>query len=478
MRALDEIKQDLAATRERRDRIKDDIDGIFARANGEQLDDGRAERVGNLSAGLSSVNAEVESLEDEWRSAVEEGLRTGELSTDSSELPARRPDGSRDLGDPRLRGVRDKALRAIERHAEFPSTEATERVEKVVRHNDPQGIIARYLTAVGDPNYSSAFSKMLGDPQMAHLKFSAREVEAVRTVTAIESERAMATTTTGVPVPYQLDPTLIYAGSGALNPFRQICRVETVTEGTWKGVNTQDVTLAYSAEAAESADNTPTLAQPSITTQRVIGFVPFSIELSQDWNSIVPELTGALSDGKDILDATAFLTGTGTNQPGCVLNIGGTGGLTTTQRVLTTTTAVYAIGDPYLLKAALPARFINTSTYVAAPGVWDITYRFVGGNSAEPFQLESRGGDMLGRPKVELSTMVTTTTTTGSKIMLFGDFKTGYLIADRLGMTVELIPHIVGSGSRFPTGQRGLVAIWRTGGGVVAANALRYLEVK
>jgi HK97 family phage major capsid protein len=74
--------------------------------------------------------------------------------------------------------------------------------------------------------------------------------------------------------------------------------------------------------------------------------------------------------------------------------------------------------------------------------------------------------------------MSTGVTTTGQKIMMLGDFKTGYLIADRLGMQVELIPHLVGSGSRFPTGQRGLVAIWRTGGGVVAANALRYLEVK
>lgn len=210
----------------------------------------------------------------------------------------------------------------------------------------------------------------------------------------------------------------------------------------------------------------------------MIGFIPFSIELSQDWNSIVPELTGALSDGKDILDATAFLTGTGTNQPGGVLNIGGTGGLTTTQRVQTTTTATYAVGDPYLLKAGLPARFINTSTYVAAPGVWDVTYRFVGGNSTEPFQMPSRGGEMLGRPKVELSTMSTTVGTTGQKIMLLGDFKAGYLIADRLGMQVELIPHLVGATNRFPTGQRGLVAIWRTGGGVIAANALRYLEVK
>jgi HK97 family phage major capsid protein len=298
----------------------------------------------------------------------------------------------------------------------------------------------------------------------------------VRIATRIDAERAMATTTTGVPVPYQLDPTLIYAGSGALNPFRQICRVETVTEGTWKGVNTQDVSLAYSAEAAEASDSSPTLAQPSITTQRCIGFIPFSIEVGQDWGSLVPELTQALADGKDVLDATAFLTGTGSNQPGGVLNIGGTGGLTTTQRILTNTTAVYAVGDPYRLKTGLPARFINAATWVAAPGIWDTTYRFVGGNSTEPVQMETRGGDMLGRPKVELSTMVTTTTT-GSKIAMLGDFRTGYMIADRLGMQVELIPHLFGAANRFPTGQRGLFAIWRTGAGVVAANAIRYLEV-
>lgn len=248
MRTLDEIREDLKAARERRETIRDDMDRLQATGEWEK---GHSERAENLARGFENSRREVESLEDEWREAAAEGLRTGELSTDSAEGPSERRGESRDLGDPRLRGVREKALRAIEAHAEFSSAEATERIEKVVRRNDPQGIIARYLMAVGDPNYATAFSKMLGDPQMAHLKFSAREVEAVRTVTAVEAERAMATTTTGVPVPYQLDPTLIYAGSGALNPFRAICRVETVTEGTWKGVNTQDVTLAYSAEAAE-----------------------------------------------------------------------------------------------------------------------------------------------------------------------------------------------------------------------------------
>jgi HK97 family phage major capsid protein len=92
--------------------------------------------------------------------------------------------------------------------------------------------------------------------------------------------------------------------------------------------------------------------------------------------------------------------------------------------------------------------------------------------------LPTREGPVIGMPKVELSTMGTATTTTGTKIMMAGDWKTGYLIADRLGMQVELVPHLFGAANHYPTGQRGLFAIWRTGRGVVAANALRYLEVK
>jgi hypothetical protein len=61
------------------------------------------------------------------------------------------------------------------------------------------------------------------------------------------------------------------------------------------------------------------------------------------------------------------------------LNIGGTNGLTTTQRVLTATTATFAVGDPWLLKGALPARFVGSSTFAAAPGTFDTAFRFVGG---------------------------------------------------------------------------------------------------
>lgn len=54
-----------------------------------------------------------------------------------------------------------------------------------------------------------------------------------------------------------------------------------------------------------------------------------------------------------------------------------------------------------------------------------------------------------------------------------GDFSR-FVIIDRIGLTIELIPHIVGTNHR-PTGQRGLFAYWRVGSKVVDAGAFRAL---
>jgi predicted phage gp36 major capsid-like protein len=55
--------------------------------------------------------------------------------------------------------------------------------------------------------------------------------------------------------------------------------------------------------------------------------------------------------------------------------------------------------------------------------------------------------------------------------------RTGYKIVDRLGLSAEIIPHMLGT-NRLPLGVRGMYCYWRTGAAVVAQNALRYLEVK
>jgi HK97 family phage major capsid protein len=59
------------------------------------------------------------------------------------------------------------------------------------------------------------------------------------------------------------------------------------------------------------------------------------------------------------------------------------------------------------------------------------------------------------------------------KHVVFGDFSR-YLIVDRVGLTVDFIPHLFGASQR-PTGQRGLYCYWRNGAKVLDANAFRAL---
>ena len=62
-------------------------------------------------------------------------------------------------------------------------------------------------------------------------------------------------------------------------------------------------------------------------------------------------------------------------------------------------------------------------------------------------------------------------------LVIMGDFGTGYKIVDRLGMSAELIPHVMGA-TRLPLGVRGPYCYWRTGAGVIAPKRVRYLEVQ
>jgi HK97 family phage major capsid protein len=296
--------------------------------------------------------------------------------------------------------------------------------------------------------------------------------------------RAEGTTTAGgFAVPFQLDPSIIHTSSGAINPLRDLARIiPIVGTNQWKGVSADAPTASYDVEASEVSDDSPVLAQPVINIAMGRAFVPFSIELSMDWggvggSAIQTELTSLLQQSRDILDATKFLLGTGTNEPVGLLTIGTTGALTTGQRIQTTTSATYAVGDVYKLKQAVFGTVFGPSAvWVMNPTLLDTTYRFVAqGSTTEPALMPSgRGGDIVGIPKRELSTLVATTTT-GSRIAVLGDWS-GFAIADRIGTTVELVSTLFGASGR-PTGQRGLFLYWRSGSGVIAPNKLRYLEV-
>jgi HK97 family phage major capsid protein len=299
-------------------------------------------------------------------------------------------------------------------------------------------------------------------------------------VSQVESERVMSdgtTTAGGFAIPIGIDPTINLTSSGALCPVREVADVRQITTHELRLVSADTPASTYAAELTEVGDGSPTLAQPVATTQKGQSFIPFSIEIGQDWGGLQEQLLKLLADGRDILDSTKFLSGSGTAEP--VGLFAASGGLTTSQRIQTALTGTFGISDSYALREGLAgSRFFANANFMAHPTTFDAMYRMVGGgNTTEPLPMpQGRGGPYVGSPKLEWNAMATGTTT-GTKIVVLGDWS-GYVIADRIGAQVELIQNLFGSASRFPIGARGLYFYWRTGTCVLKPNAFRYLEMK
>jgi HK97 family phage major capsid protein len=453
----------------RRDGLETELEQVRARISaGGDASGGLEERSTNLRRAIDKANEEIVDADEEMRSEL------GRMAHD----PRHTEMGAVfDVpGTPSRMEARDDGMHTLERFYESGdlTRHAAERLEAVIESpNDPHGLAGQYLSAVGDPSYASAFGKILASPQTAHLKMDAAEIAAVQRVGQVETLRALAEGTGssgGFAIPIQIDPTIVMSSDGALNPVRQIARIEQTISLEWRGVSSDGVVASYDAEAAETSDDTPTLAQPIVKCGRGTAFVPFSMELEQDWRTLQQELTRLISDARDVLDSSKFATGTSTttNEPEGVL-------VGATVTVTSATTAVFALGDVWTLREALPARFIASSSILGHPTQFDRIYRFTGGNSAEPLLMVTRDGPCVGRPAYEWSSM-SSATSSAAKVLVIGDFKQ-YLIADRIGMQIEIVPTLFGS-NRLPTGQRGLFAIWRTGAKVLTSNAFRVLVIR
>jgi HK97 family phage major capsid protein len=488
-RSLGAIQSDEKQFRDRVARLVDEKRSLEIKADIDGVNDGLTQRLGTVERGIENASKELAELGNEHRAELRRRIDEGSVSTESEQdqIDRARPPESEtrvqtEQVDPHRKAALDGAMRSLERCCgrATMSDRAASAVENVVRHGDPTGTTGRYIAAVGADEYNSAFGKLLQYGTTASMRMTSGEMAAMQRVSQVESERAMIDGTGssgGFAIPIEIDPTILLTSSGALNPVRQVADVRQMAGYTLRLVSADTPASTYAAELTEATDGSPTLVQPTLTAAKGQSFIPFSIELDQDWTGLQQQLLRLLADGKDILDATKFLTGSGSNEPQGLFN--GAGGLQTSQRVQTAITGTFGIGDGYALREGIaPTRFFANAVFAAHPTTWDSLYRTVGGgNTTEPQPFtQGRGGAFVGTPKIEWSTMGTGTTT-GTKIVILGDFS-GFVIGDRIGSQVELIPHIFGSASRYPTGQRGLYYFWRTGSAVAKPNAFRYLEMK
>jgi HK97 family phage major capsid protein len=362
---------------------------------------------------------------------------------------------------------REGARRAVENlqfESETPE-KAKAHAEKLLMRDERDAAFATRVLTTGSALYDRAFGKMVMGKPLSTQEDAA--LKAAISNTGLGSE---------TPVPVTIDPTVILTSDGAVNPLRQIARTVTITGSKWQGISSDGVDVVYEAELTQVADTTPVFEAPQAEVAKAHAYIEFSIEVDQDWGELRSNLGIMFQDAKDMKEAEKFLLGSGVNEPEGLLTalIASPASI-----VYTATLNTFTDADLYAVKAALPPRFRSGASWLANDAVFSAVRQFdTAGGAALWVQLEAdRPARLLGRPVYEASEMSGEYTSGNEEILVYGDFGRGFIIVDRVGLNVELIPHVLGV-NRRPIGARALYAYFRNTSALLTANAFRVLTVK
>jgi HK97 family phage major capsid protein len=336
-------------------------------------------------------------------------------------------------------------------------------------------LIAAFLVATSNPHYRSAFQKASSGLSPV---FSPEEARAVRDVNNLKRAMSVGTPAAGgYAVPVIIDPTIILTAQGSDNPILRRARVETITVDKWKGLSSAGVSWKFGAEASASTDNSPSMAQPEVDTHRADGFIPFSIEIGQDWPGFAERMSDLLGSGYDELLAENLTTGSAADTPRGILS---RLALQTNPDVSTEVGAsgTIAPSDIYSMWARLPQRHRRRGSLAwMSSTVTQNAVRQLG--TLDPNftvdMTEDGIGNLLGAPYDMNDYFDDLVADTGTeKLAVVGNWQ-GFLVAQRAGMNVEFVPMLFDVTNNRPTGQRGWFAWARVGSDVVDPTAFQML---
>jgi HK97 family phage major capsid protein len=434
----------------------------------------RESRRSELRTRLESGHAGTESGTDPGPPQVNAG-RSKEDPYDLTNLQTFGRSTSQVVGE-----LRSRAESAVESHRDLTDDQRQAVVTKMQRVSDRGGFIPSYILRTGADAYGEAFHKYLAGrsdtwtDEERHAVIAAEEVRAALSTTDANG---------GYAIPFTLDPTLILTNDGTVNPVRQLARNVTVVTDNWNGLTSAGVTASWDGQQAEVSDDSPTFGQPSITPKKAQAFVQGTIEITQDYPGLVGDLQMLFADGKDRLESEAFISGTGANQPqGIVTALTGT-----SSEIATKTAEVLAVADIYGLAEVLPPRFRGARSKVAwikELSTINAIRQFATSNNYHAFLTDLSAGQprqLIGYPLHEASEMdaysaVNTAANGTHRLSVIGDWN-HYVVVDRIGATVEYIPHLFNTANNLPDGRRGWYMHWRTGADSVLDAAFRMLKL-
>lgn len=392
-------------------------------------------------------------------------------------------------GDPRSATrteLRDRALAAVEQRGGNLNDRQRTGLERLLRTStsDTDGsIIAERLLLTENDAYRSAFAKGVSQAAPA---FTSEEAQALDAFRAFDRKHALRAANEGTGsaggfgIPVLIDPSIILTSGAADAPILDVATVKTITTNQWKGVTSAGFTWSFQAESAVAPDNTPTLAQPTIPVYAARGFIPYALELEQDYPGFQEEMQTLLAQGYVNLLAAKTMTGSGSSEPT---------GIFTAMQNATTAPAHYTVTTAGTLGAvdvrkgwgAVPERFRSRSStrWLMSVSVENLIRAFGNNNALADYtvNLAADGTSVLtGRPIILTDYAPNFTgQTTAFSYAVVGDLSAFYII-QRAGMTVELVPHLFDPTTGRPIGQRGWFAFARIGFDCVNPNALRLIS--
>lgn len=354
-------------------------------------------------------------------------------------------------------------------------------ITKLLRKQDADTdgeLLASFMIATSNPHYRSAFQKATSSITPV---FTPEEGRAVNEVNWLKRAMAIGTSASGgFAVPVVIDPTVILTAQGSTNDLLRLARVETITTDRWRGLSSAGVSWKFDTEAAPSTDNSPTIAKPEVPTYRADGFIPYSIEVGQDWPGFAEEMSRMLSLGYDELLADKLTTGSAANTPtGLIPRLVQQTSPDVSNPTITAGSVVGA--DVYAAWARLPQRHRRKSTtaFMSSTDVQN-AIRSLGTvyNNFSVDITQEAIPHLFGKeyPMNDYMSSMQVGTAAGN-LLVVGDFK-GFLVAQRAGMSIEFVPMLFDVTNNRPTGQRGWFAYARVGSDVVDPTAFQLLQNK
>jgi HK97 family phage major capsid protein len=336
---------------------------------------------------------------------------------------------------------------------------------------------AALVVAASNPVYRDALNVVLANPERGMWTLTEEQRAAVGAVEAARASLSTNTGTGGWLVPLALQPSLSIANDGAANPFRQMATVEQTISSPARLVKSTGITAEWKTENAAASDASPTFTKVDVSLFAASAYADASYEIAQDARRLMDDLPRLFADARDRIEAAAFATGDGSAAPaGVVTRVTAV----TASRVSPATGGAFVVGDVYKVWDALPARARQSSKvgWIAHNAILSKIRQFdtAGGSAFWADLGASTPANLLGAPIYEASSMASSVTT-GSNVLLAGDFSAFHIFDHVAGTTLHYIPAVIDQATGRPKGAAGWHMFGRVGSDVADESQFRVLKL-